>query len=63
MVLCDLYLIKFVLTKGLLFDTFFIFGTNRDGVINEYLINFVFSTNEFVNQTIHWNQTPHRQDF
>jgi len=53
MVLCDLYLIKFVLTKGLLFDTFFIFGTNRDGVINEYLINFVFSTNEFVNQTIH----------
>jgi len=52
MMLCDLNLMKIVLTKGLLFDTFFIFGANRDVVINEYLVKSCFQRNRYQNKQL-----------
>ena len=64
LMLCDLNLTRFVLTKGFLFDTFFIvFFTNCVVVITEYLNSNLFHINELVNQTRHYNQMDHRQCF
>jgi len=64
LMLCDLNLTRFVLTKGFLFDTFFIvFFTNCVVVITEYLNSNLFHINELVNQTRHYNQMDQRQYF
>jgi len=47
--LCDLYLTRFVLIEGLLFDTFFIFFIDSVVVITEYL-----NSNHFKALPMNW---------
>jgi len=62
LVLCDLYLTRFVLTKGLLFDTLFIVLVQIVSLWSLSIwIRIIFNTNELVNQTRRWNQMPYRQ--